>query len=209
MTDATIAPMRTIAVLGMAALVACTTTPPPVPTAISSPSPEASVHGGMQGETPPADAPLPPRPAGLPGLELGDVVAVAGDLGTECRSGESSLEYGSPWAVSCTGIIGDVDLTITVTYWSLSHIDSVHATALPSPIEGVIADPSDVLGLFQPLAQLPYDGANPDAAAEWLAGAFGGPGCHDVPCVEPIGPSDLMYQAGVRGAASFSVGLRQ
>jgi hypothetical protein len=101
------------------------------------------------------------QPAGLPGLMPADITVNLQQKGFECTNADS-IDNSFVWA--CSRQAADVLLRVEIYSNSLLAVDTLDASAIffGNPDDDLA---SEFLGF---LATLPYDGAQPDAARQWV-----------------------------------------
>lgn len=184
----------------------------PTPPATSAPQPTPVASVAITGEVPPADAAPPNGVRYIPGLRLEALWAVLTTAGYACQSVAGAYPDAEPtgWSLECEKELGGALARVSAPYWTFAHVVAIHATVLPSPIEGSIIDPTVALSETLRLVTLNYADANPTAAADWLAQSIDSAACRDTPCQQTIGEARLNAQVGERGSRTVSLdGLRQ
>jgi hypothetical protein len=157
-----------IEILSAASLTAEATAPPSAtlrsaPTKTTAPTPtEEPIPSPTLAPTGTRPPTATTQPAGLPGLMPADVTVNLEQRGLTCSSAEATFDGGFVW--SCSREAYDVLLYVDVYSSSLVTVDMIDASVIfYSSADDDLA--SQFLGF---IATMPYDGAQPLDAREWV-----------------------------------------
>lgn len=180
------------------ALETASPTPSPAPPSVEP----AATAAPLAGEIPPADAQPPAGIYYVDGLQATDVWNTLTTAGYACTS-QSGMGLEDPslgWTIRCERTIAGMRATVSAPYWTLQHVVGVFMTALPEPVGGSIEDPRLVVAEATRLARFDYEGADPGAAASWLAQSLADTRCAETPCQADFGQARLSVQLGEGGS---------
>ena len=185
-----------MAVLFVAAVAACTTSPTPSPRITPVPS--------LGGETP---GPTDTAPAGatyIPNLTIEGVLAAAQAAGLSCLSEPESASGGATlYQLICSvdNAVSGYGFVLTADYWTLDRISQLHVLANPL---GGAPDPATSQAVLSGLFLIALAEPDRQAAATWYATHDGDTACQ--PCVQTYGDSSVELQASATpGSAAITV----